>query len=104
MAMSTQQRSAKAAEKRRAKEVEILRLPAPPGTKAQLGELMEWHGLEVAAEAMSLAIMNLHALGPAGSAYAFIVPRHEITISENVARRLYREGAAEAGVIDRAEE
>ncbi|PTQ70385.1 hypothetical protein [Pseudomonas sp. GV071] len=89
MAMTTQQRSAKAAEKRRAKEVEILRLPAPPGTKAQLADLMVWHDLEVAAEAMSLAIMNLHALGPAGSAHAFIVPRHEITISETVARALH---------------
>lgn len=100
MAMTTQQRSAKAAEKRAAKQIEILRLPTPPGTKAQLADLMEWHGVEVAAEAMSLMVMNLHALGPAGSAHAFAVPRHEIRISENVARKLYEEGARQSQSFD----
>ncbi len=91
MAKSTQERSAKSAEKRAAKQIEMLRLPAPPGTKAQLADLMEWHGFEVAAEAISLMIMNLHALGPSGSVHAFVVPRHEIHISENVARAFERE-------------
>lgn len=57
---------------------------------------MAWHGIEEMAEALQLAIMNLHALGPEGSAHAFTVPRHEIHISESVARRLFNEGRNES--------
>ncbi|MBN7822324.1 hypothetical protein [Bowmanella yangjiangensis] len=31
-------------------------------------------------------------------------PRHEIQLSENVARQLYQEGAREAGRLDRQEQ
>lgn len=88
MSASTQARSAKTAAKRAARGEIILRLPTLPGTRQQLAELMAWHGIEEYAEAMTLLIANAHALGPAGSAQAMAVPRHEIHISASVAREL----------------
>jgi hypothetical protein len=44
---------------------------------------------------MPLALHHLHALGQAGSAPFFAPPRHEITISENVSRKLKKLGIAE---------
>lgn len=104
MAKSTQQRSKDSADRRRAKGIENLRLPAPPGTKAQLMELMQWHGLTAMAEAMSLLILNAHMLGAEASAPLLAVPRHEITVSENVARSLQQAGRREAARLDAADE
>lgn len=100
MAMTSQQRSAKAAERRRQRGEEELRHRVRPGIKAKLADLMAWHGIEEISEAVQLMTLNLHALGPEGSAHAFAVPRHEITISENVARRLLEVGAEEAARFD----
>ncbi|WMR34741.1 hypothetical protein [Metapseudomonas otitidis] len=100
MAMTSQQRSAKAAEKRRQRGEEELRHRVRPGIKAKLADLMAWHGIEEISEAVQLMTLNLHALGPEGSAPAFAVPRHEITVSENVAYKLRTTGAAEADRID----
>lgn len=83
-------------------EVE-LRHRAGPGVLAKLTELMAWHGIEEKAEAIQLLILNAHAAGPDGSAHMLAVPRHEIRISENVARRLHAIGAAEATRLDRDE-
>lgn len=88
MAASNKERSAKAAAKREARGETILRLPVLAGTKAQLQQLMDWHGITEMAEAMTLLILNAHALGQAGSAALLAVPRHKITISENVARQI----------------
>lgn len=104
MAKSTQERSAASAALAKEKGEEDLRLKVRPGTRAMLADLMKWHSIKQIAEALQLMIINLHALGPAGSAHAFKVPRHEIEVTENVARRLHREGAAEARALDRAEE
>lgn len=103
MAMTSQQRSAKAAEKRRQRGEEELRHRVRPGIKAKLADLMAWHGIEEISEAVQLMTLNLHALGPEGSAPAFAVPRHEITISENVAHKLRATGAAEAERLDQEE-
>lgn len=101
MAMTSQQRSAKAAERRRQRGEEELRHRVRPGIKAKLADLMAWHGIEEISEAVQLMTLNLHALGPEGSAQAFAVPRHEITISENVARALMEDGAKAAREMDR---
>lgn len=100
MAMTSQQRSAKAAERRRQRGEEELRHRVRPGIKAKLADLMAWHGIEEISEAVQLMTLNLHALGPEGSAQAFAVPRHEITVSENVARRLLEVGALESSRLD----
>lgn len=95
MAKSTQARSEKSAEKAKAAGEEDLRLKVRPGTRAMLADLMSWHGVEQIAEAQQLMIMNLHALGPEGSAHAFKVPRYEIVISESVAREFHEQSRAE---------
>jgi len=88
MAATQKDRSAKTAAKRKDLGEEELRMYARQGTRNVLAELMEWHGISEQGEAMTLALHHLHSLGPAGSAPFFTPPRHEITISENVARKL----------------
>ncbi|MFV3319384.1 hypothetical protein [Pseudomonas sp. NY15374] len=88
MAMSQQARD----EKRRAKaerlQEEDLRLKVRPGTKQALMELMEWAGIKEQGEAMTLMIHHLHALGPGGALPLLTPPRHEITVSPAMARKL----------------
>jgi hypothetical protein len=103
MAANNQERSAKRNANRAAKGVEELRLLTMAGTRAALADLMAWHGIEQQGEAMTLLIHNLHALGPAGSACAFTVPRHKVEISENVARTLMNQGQREAALLDATE-
>lgn len=104
MAMTQAERDAKAQAKREAAGEEELRHRVRPGTLAKLEDLMQWFGVKQKAEAMQLLILNAHALGPEGSAQLLAIPRHEITISESVARRLYNEGANEAAALDRSEQ
>lgn len=49
---------------------------------------MEWAGIEEQGEAMTLMIHHLHALGPGGAMPLLTPPRHEITVSPVVARKL----------------
>lgn len=88
MAAAQKERSAKTAAKRKSRGEEELRMHALAGTRQVLADLMAWNGIEEQGEAMTLALHHLHALGPAGSAPFFAPPRHEITISENVSRKL----------------
>lgn len=103
MTLNNQQRSAKRNATRQAKGVEELRLTTMAGTRAAMAELMQWHGIEQQAEAMTLLIHNLHALGQAGSAHAFTVPRHKVEITENVARTLHEAGRRQARQLDQAD-
>ena len=102
-ALSQKERSARAAARRAGRGEVELRHRVGPGVLAKLTELMNWHGIEEKAEAIQLLIMNAHAAGPDGSAHMLAVPRHEIRISENVARRLQALGAAEAARLDSTE-
>ena len=88
MAKSNAERSEKAAAKRKERGEEELRMHALSGTRQVLADLMEWHQIDEQGEAMTLALHNLHALGPNGSAPFFQPPRHEITVSPSVARKL----------------
>ena len=56
-----------------------------PGTRQALADLMEWSGITEQGEAMTLMIHHLHALGSKAT-FLLDPPRHEIAISENVAR------------------
>lgn len=49
---------------------------------------MEWSGIEEQGEAMTLMIHHLHGLGPSGALPLLKPPRHEITVSPTVARKL----------------
>ena len=86
MAKTVQERSAKAAQKRRAVQEEELRLRVRPGTRQALADLMNWSGITEQGEAMTLMIHHLHALGSGSCLPLLSPPRHEIEISQNVAR------------------
>ena len=94
-AMTQQQRDAKAAAKREAVGEEELRHRVRPGIRQKLADLMEWHDIEEISEAVQLLILNAHAAGPDGSAPMLATPRHEIEISENVARDFRNESLRE---------
>jgi hypothetical protein len=102
-AMTQKERDAKSAAKRAAAGERELRIRSRPGPIAKLSDLMAWHGVEEISEAMQLLILNAHSLGPEGSAHPLAVPRHEIKLTESVARALRRTGAAEAARLDRCE-
>lgn len=61
--MTQKERSARSAEKRKALNEVELRLSVVSGTRALLGELMEWSGIEEQAEAITLSIHHLHGKG-----------------------------------------
>ncbi|HFL2187541.1 TPA: hypothetical protein ACG3DQ_002566 [Pseudomonas putida] len=88
MALTQQQRD----EKRRAKaerlQEEDLRLKVRPGTRQALAEIMEWAQVEENGEAMTLLIHRIHELGPEAARHFLSAPRHEITLSSSVVRKL----------------
>ncbi|WP_460044180.1 hypothetical protein [Pseudomonas sp. S2_H01] len=88
MAMTQQQRDEKTALKRKACGEEELRLRVRPGTKQALAELMAWAEIEEQGEALTLMIHHLHGLGPDRALPLLSIPRHEITVSPIVARKL----------------
>ena len=88
MAKTVQERSAKAAQKRIVAQEEELRLRVRPGTRQALADLMEWSGITEQGEAMTLMIHHLHGLGSGGALPLLEPPRHEITVSPVVARKL----------------
>lgn len=61
---------------------------ACPARAKPLLELMEWAGIEEQIEEMTLKIHHLQGLDP-GVALAYLAPpRHEITVSPSMARKL----------------
>jgi hypothetical protein len=56
---------------------------------------MRWHGITVISEAIQNMIINLHRLGPGGSAAALEAPRHVFEISANVAAHFHNESLRE---------
>jgi hypothetical protein len=84
MAMTNQQRSAKAAQKRAALGEEELRLRARIGTHQALTELMRWAGITEQGEALTLMIHHVQGLGSSG-VLRFLGSRHKIEDSQNVA-------------------
>lgn len=104
MAKTSQQRSADAAARRKERGEVELRHRVRPGILAMLRDLMSWGAISEIAECIQLLIMNIHALGPEGAKRFLAVPRHEITISESVARKLRQQGEAESQLLDRQED
>lgn len=88
MAMTPKERDKRRREKAERLQEEDLRLKVRPGTKQALLELMEWAGIEEQGEAMTLMIHHLHGLGPVSALPLLEPPRHEITVSPDVARKL----------------
>lgn len=150
MAAEQKERTAKLAEKRRELGEQELRHTVPYGTRQMLDELMRWHEIEEASEAVQLLVLNAraedlppappkvkgpsdiirhyfrqgmrdrlaaltaemgetkdrstiwrliahaHSLGTDKSAGYFAIPRHDLTVSKNVARKLRQAGFAES--------
>lgn len=88
MVITQQERDKRRREKAERLQEEDLRLKVQPGTKEALLELMQWAGIEEQGEAMTLMIHHLHGLGPGGALPLLEPPRHEITVSPTVARKL----------------
>ena len=88
MAAAQKDRSAKTAAKRKSRGEEELRLHTLAGTRQALAELMAWSGIEEQGEAITLMIHHLHRLGPGGALPLLEPPRHEITVSPAVVRKL----------------
>ncbi|MEN5305283.1 hypothetical protein [Pseudomonas sp. TWI628] len=96
MAMDQAARDKRRREKANKVKEEDLRLKVRPGTRKALQELMEWAGIEEQGEAMTLMIHHLHGLGPGGALPLLEPPRHEITVTPDVARKLERAYQREA--------
>ncbi|WP_085598683.1 hypothetical protein [Pseudomonas sp. B10(2017)] len=88
MAMDQAERDKRRREKAERLQEEDLRLKVRPGTKQALAEIKEWASIEENGEAMTLLIHRIHELGPEAARHFLSAPRHEITISSSVVRKL----------------
>ncbi|QPG62110.1 hypothetical protein HFV04_021660 [Pseudomonas sp. BIGb0427] len=88
MAMTPQERDEKRKKKEAKAGIEDLRMKAGRGTRQALAEIMEWAEVEENGEAMTLLIHRIHELGPEAARHFLSAPRHEITLSSSVVRRL----------------
>lgn len=88
MAMTPQERDKKRRKKETKVGIEDLRMKAGQGTRQALSEIMEWAEVEENGEAMTLLIHRIHELGPEAARHFLSAPRHEIVVSDFVARRL----------------
>lgn len=88
MAMTPQERDKKRRKKETKVGIEDLRMKAGQGTRQALAEIMEWAKVEENGEAMTLMIHRIHELGPEAARHFLSAPRHEIVVSDFVARRL----------------
>ena len=79
---------------------ELLRHYARPGLMLKLSALASDAEVSLVVESL---IARAHAAGPDGSARLLEAPRHEVRVSENVARTLYAIGAKEAHRLDATE-
>lgn len=96
MAKTQQERDQGAAEKRKKVGEVELRHRVRPGILAMLKDLMLWGGFTQMAECIQIIIMNLHAMGPDGVKRLLELPRHDLHVSENVARQIMSEGIRQA--------
>jgi len=90
MAMTQKERDSKQELKRLAAGEEELRMRTQAGTRQALSELMQWHGIVVQGEAMTLMIHHLHAMGPEGSARFLAPPKHHITPTPKQIAAIYQ--------------
>lgn len=88
MALTPQQRDEKRKKKEAMAGIEDLRMKARAGTRQALAEIMQWAEVEENGEAMTLMIHRIHELGPEAARHFLSAPRHEIVVSDFVARRL----------------
>ncbi|MBZ3666595.1 regulator of G-protein signaling domain-containing protein [Pseudomonas monteilii] len=88
MAKTQKQRDDERRDKEAKAQVEDLRLKVRQGTKQALTEIKAWASVEENGEAMTLLIHRIHELGPEAARHFLSAPRHKISISKIVERRL----------------
>ncbi|AZC52319.1 hypothetical protein C4K35_4750 [Pseudomonas chlororaphis subsp. piscium] len=94
MAKTGQERSAKAALKRIEYDEKELRHRCRLGTRNILEEIIAWNEDTEQASVIEGCLRYVHSLGPEGAREA-LKARHEIVISENVARMFRNESLRE---------
>lgn len=100
MAKSTQERSAKAAAKSLAVGEKELRHKVRPGIHQAMERVRLRSDVKMISEVLQIAIMKMDLMPDEELLEFLSYPRHEILVSENVARRIYEEGARQARSID----
>ena len=79
---------------------EEIRMGARPGTMQAMAELMEWAGISDLGEFVEALIKRLHALGRVESIPLLSPPRHEIKLTEDVARKIQRLGRKDCLMLE----
>lgn len=79
---------------------EEIRMRARPGTMQAMAELMEWAGISDRGEFVEALINRLHALGGVESIPLLSPPRHEIQLTEDVARKIQRLGRKDCLMLE----
>lgn len=79
---------------------EEIRMRARPGTMQAMAELMEWACISDRGEFVEALIKRLHALGGIESLPLLSPPRHEILLTDNVARKIQRLGRKDCLMLE----
>ena len=95
MAKTVQERSAKAAQKRLAVAEKELRHKVRPGIEQAMERIRLRGQVPIISEVLQIAIMTMDLMGDDELADFLSYPRHEIIISENVARAFHNESLRE---------
>lgn len=95
MAKTVQERSAKAAQKRLAVAEKELRHKVRPGIEQAMERICARGKTPIISEVLQIAIMKMDLMGDEELVEFLKYPRHEIVISENVARMFRNESLAE---------
>lgn len=95
MAKTVQERSAKAAQKRLAVAEKELRHKVRPGIEQAMERICARGKTPIISEVLQIAIMKMDLMGDDELIEFLSYPRHEIVISENVAREFHNQSLAE---------
>ncbi|MEX5582707.1 hypothetical protein [Pseudomonas lurida] len=95
MAKTVQERSAKAAQKRLAVAEKELRHKVRPGIEQAIERICARGKTPIISEVLQIAIMKMDLMGDNELIEFLRYPRHEIVISENVAREFHNQSLAE---------
>ena len=95
MAKSVQERSAKASQKRRAVAEKELRHKVRPGIEQALERIRLRGQVPIISEVLQIAIMKMDVMEDDQLIEFLRYPRHEIVISENVARAFHNQSLLE---------
>lgn len=94
MAKTVQERSAKAAQKRLAVAEKELRHKVRPGIEQAMERVRLRGKVPIISEVLQIAIMKMDLMGDDELGAFLSYPRHEIVISENVAREFENQSKA----------